>query len=236
MAIADTLQEIYNNVEKVYEAGKAAGGGDNSAFWDIYQDNGTRTHYVGAFCGYGWTNTTATPKYPITKITSANYMFCYTNIEGDLVEHFKKYGTTLDFSNCQYAHSLFGSATKLTRVGVIDLRKCGAACSSVFSSAGKLETIDELKICDTTPYTIFSANVALKNVKITEGNICTDKWNLGSSKNLSKESITSFINALSPNTSGFNITFSKTAKEAAFTIEEWEALIATKSNWTINLA
>jgi hypothetical protein len=32
-----------------------------------------------------------------------------------------------------------------------------------------------------------------------------------------------------------SVTFSKKAKEAAFTADEWEALIATKPNWTISL-
>ena len=51
----------------------------------------------------------------------------------------------------------------------------------------------------------------------------------------SKASIKSIVDALSAATSGRTLTLSKTAKEAAFTDEEWSALIATKSNWTISL-
>jgi hypothetical protein len=68
------------------------------------------------------------------------------------------------------------------------------------------------------------------------------------STSLSKESITSIINALSDSTSGFSVTFSKQAVDNAFgyviddyewfdgtNSAEWKALVATKPNWTINL-
>ena len=53
---------------------------------------------------------------------------------------------------------------------------------------------------------------------------------------LKKESITSIIQALSDTAEGQTITFSQTAKQAAFTDSEWAALIGTKPNWTIALA
>ncbi|MBE6965534.1 MAG: hypothetical protein E7441_05815 [Ruminococcaceae bacterium] len=52
---------------------------------------------------------------------------------------------------------------------------------------------------------------------------------------LSKESITSIVNALSDSATGQTITFKKSAKEAAFTDTEWTELIATKPNWTLAL-
>ena len=57
------------------------------------------------------------------------------------------------------------------------------------------------------------------------------------SKLLNKASFISVISALSTTTSGLTATFSKTAKENAFKdVSEWEALVATKPNWTITLA
>ena len=44
------------------------------------------------------------------------------------------------------------------------------------------------------------------------------------------------VAALSPTLTGKTIKFKQTAKEAAFTAEEWEQLIALKTNWTFNLA
>jgi hypothetical protein len=65
------------------------------------------------------------------------------------------------------------------------------------------------------------------------------------SQRLNKESIKSFVNALSPTTTDKVLTLHKNAVNAAFETstgakdgensEEWVNLIATKSNWTITL-
>lgn len=52
---------------------------------------------------------------------------------------------------------------------------------------------------------------------------------------LTKESITSIVYGLRSDVTGQTCTFKKTAKEAAFTADEWSTLIATKTNWTISL-
>jgi hypothetical protein len=52
---------------------------------------------------------------------------------------------------------------------------------------------------------------------------------------LSKESIESIVSALSGTVTGKTVSFKKTAKEAAFTADEWATLTATKPNWTFNL-
>ena len=52
---------------------------------------------------------------------------------------------------------------------------------------------------------------------------------------ISKDNIINIINCLSTTTSGLTVTLSQTAVNNAFTTEEWEALEATKSNWTISL-
>ena len=44
------------------------------------------------------------------------------------------------------------------------------------------------------------------------------------------------VAALSPTLTGKTTKFKKTAKEAAFTAEEWDVLIALRSNWTFSLA
>lgn len=52
---------------------------------------------------------------------------------------------------------------------------------------------------------------------------------------LTKESITSIVSGLRSDVTGQTCTFKKSAKEAAFTADEWAELIATKTNWTISL-
>ena len=55
------------------------------------------------------------------------------------------------------------------------------------------------------------------------------------STKLTKASIESIINALSSTASGVTVTFSQIAVNNAFSTDEWNALIATKPNWTISL-
>jgi hypothetical protein len=67
----------------------------------------------------------------------------------------------------------------------------------------------------------------------------------GNSDKLTHDSIASIINTLSATTAGQSVTFSVTAVNNAFetssgaadgsTSAEWNALVATKSNWTISL-
>ena len=240
MSIADKLTTIAENMQNVYDAGYEKGkaeGGDNweDTFWNVYQENGNRTDYAGAFSGIGWDNETFKPQYDIKPVGACNYSFGYSGLSGDLVEILKNLNVTLDLSKITSFHSGFSNAKNITRVGVVDIRNCGAACSSVFTYMSALVTIDELIISNTTPNTLFSSNPALENIKIT-GNICTTGWNFRTSTKLSKASITNIINALSTTTSGLSVTISKTAKEAVFTPDEWSALEATKPNWTISLS
>ena len=75
----------------------------------------------------------------------------------------------------------------------------------------------------------------LEEIRFVENTI-KDVISFESCKKLSKSSTTSVINGLSDTVTGKTATFSKTAKEAAFTDAEWAQLIGTKPNWTIALA
>ena len=63
MSIASDLQTIAANVPLVFLAGKDA---QYDAFWDDYQQSGSRTNYQFAFAGRGWTDDVFDPKYAIT--------------------------------------------------------------------------------------------------------------------------------------------------------------------------
>lgn len=71
MTIAEKLTAIAENEQKVYDAGKQA---EYDAFWDSYQENGSRTDYTGGFAGRGWTSSNFNPKYPLQPL-NAGYMF-----------------------------------------------------------------------------------------------------------------------------------------------------------------
>lgn len=202
-------------------------------FWDAYQNNGSRVNYFFGFAGDGWNNTTFKPKHDI-KPTQAYAMFRQSKYSGDLAALLEGQGVVLDFSNCTESDFLFHTSA-FTRIGVVDLSKTNSLNYTFQNS--KIATIDKLiiKSGGNQNFTyVFHSCADLVNLDI-EGVIGRNGCDLQWSTKLSKASITSVINALSSTTSGLTVTLSKTAKEAAFTAEEWATLIATKSNWTISL-
>jgi len=244
--MAQQVQTVY--LSGVYDAayrsgcddGYAQGGqAQQDAFWDAYQQNGTRTDYTTAFGGKGWTNETFQPKHNITP-TNAVYMFRATEISGDLVELLADLGITLDFSNCTNAMELFSNARNITRIGVLDLSKCTRA-DNAFAYCG-VKTIDKLILsADTVFYSFPGSATELENITV-EGTLAMSGFNARYCTKLSKASIVSIINTLSTETSGLSVTLSKTAVDNAFgdgvtgsESEEWTALIDTRNNWTISL-
>jgi hypothetical protein len=81
---------------------------------------------------------------------------------------------------------------------------------------------------------MFSRCTSLRDLTFT-GTINVSGINLYWCKLLTKDSIVSLVNALSSTATGQSVTVSQTAVNNAFTTDEWNALKATKSNWTIEL-
>lgn len=106
--------------------------------------------------------------------------------------------------------------------------------NGMFYWARKMETIRKLVVSEAVTYTsTFNDCLALKNI-IFEGTIGKN-IDLHWSTLLTKASITSIINALSETTKSLTLTLSETAVNNAFETSEWEALVNTKTNWTISL-
>lgn len=120
--------------------------GDNfyDIFWDIYQDNGTRTNYDYAFAGTAnWKNSIFEPKYWQAlgdgTITSALNMFAAgrtSRIEYDL-----------DFSNSTNCTGLFTQNIYVAYIKSIKFNNTLAANkrSNMFASTKYLVTIEEIK-------------------------------------------------------------------------------------------
>lgn len=225
MSIANRLTTIAENEIKVYEAGIEDGKqAEYDRFWGNYKLDG-----MCAFAGSGWNNETFKPKNDIVPST-AYMMFRYSNIQGDLVHILENLGVVLDFSKCYSLQYTFQN-TKFTRIGEIVAK---TNFIEGFSNNPQLETIDKIVTTSSITYgnASFSGCTGLKNITFEGeiGNTINFQW-----CPLTKESITSIINALSATKTGQTATFKQTAKEAAFTDDEWATLIATKSNWTISL-
>ena len=109
-----------------------------------------------------------------------------------------------------------------------------ARVGGTFYNCSTIVTIRKLIVDERVTYTAdaFMNCSALKNITFegTIGNTINFQWSP-----LTKESIQNIIEHLSPSTSNMTLTLKKSAKEAAFTADEWEILVETKPNWEIVL-
>ncbi len=244
-AIADKIREKTGTTElikpsdfpeKIDEVFDAAQKSQYDKFWDTLQQKGNRKDYEGAFGG--WHEDIFIPKYDIKPIEAA-YMFRGFANEIDMVEHLKKIGRTLDFSNCRSFNN-FMLWSMIKRMGVIDTRTPNDIS---FSYAYRLQTIDLLIIKDDGSTSLnFQGCDSLKDISIQGviGKNTNMQW-----CPLTKDSIINVVNALSKTTSKLTITFKKTAINNAFGIDvddvttypegsEFYNLRNSKSNWTFS--
>lgn len=235
-------QTIY---DKVFNDGVTEGRSrEHTEFWDSFQNYGNLTDYIYAFSGRGWNNNTFKPKYAI-KPTNCERMFFGSRISDDLTQLCE-----LDTSNSTNMSFTFANMNYITTIGIVDCSKTDSvnALNYMFYGNNILITIEKLilptKDINGSATGIFVFLHSLKNI-IVEGVISFGGFDIHDSKQLTKSSITSIINALSSTTTGLTVTISLTAVNTAFetsegladgsTSEEWLALAATKSNWTISL-
>ncbi len=227
-------QDFDSKVSEVYSKGKTA---QHKAFWDVFQDEGKRTNYSRAFYGEGWTKENFKPCYDM-KLTNAYFTFCHSTIYGDLVKILSDLGVTLDLSGAVTVENCF-SSTQFTRVGVVDTSS-ETELKHLFFKSKQLETVDKLILKDDGSQTFdktFNECYALKNLTV-EGKIGGTTLNLRFSP-LTRESITSVINAVSTTHKGAKILLKHTAVKNAFgsvTNTEWLALTNTRPNCTIVLS
>ncbi len=244
MSIAEKLQTIAENEQRVYEAGKAHGEtvgrkAQYDEFWDNFQNYGKRTDYKGSF-GRGFNDFTFKPKYDIAPQWAANGMFQYCEVT-DLEKILNDCGVSLDLRLNSNLSDVFANS-KITVLPELDFTgPSGTAVNlySTFAEAGSLHTIRKIKLSSTifagALTSAFTNCKALANIEFEGviGKAINLQW-----CPLTKASITNVIEHLATSTSEQTATFSKTAVETAFgstTSEEWLALVATKSNWTISL-
>ena len=239
---ATLLQEIAENMPKVYTAGVEVGKekgkkAEYDAFWDITQQYGKRAGHAYAFSGNGWTAENFKPKYDIIVKTTARRMFAGALKNVDIEKHLNDLGIKFDTSGvtsvdgfdyfCEYSSPSVLPVIDTT--GTTQIRYFAYHCS-------ELVTIRKLKLKDdgsqkfTRP---FENNTELRNIEI-EGKI-GNSIDFSGCPVLSKASLESIISHLSP-TATFTITFSQTAVNNAFTTDEWQAIINAKpANVTISL-
>lgn len=225
MSIAEQILRAKEDYDAVYEAGKQA---ESGAFWDKFQDYGNRTNWRNGCSGEGWDDENFTPKYPFVTV-DAYMMFTRSKITHLPIE--------VDFSTAETIQYCFWNCKNLLELPII--KATNGQLYGTFNGCNALHTIEKIILPPAERQGSNWFNSAFDNcnslVSIDFEGVIGQNINFNKSPMLSMASITSVINALSDTTSGRSVTFSKTAKEAAFTADEWAALIATKPNWTINL-
>ena len=221
--------------------------GGESDFWEIYQENGNRRDYTGAFSGSGWTAETFSPKYNMIP-TAAAYMFYYAKNIKNLTQLLEDAGVVLDTSECTSFNNMFLSADALTHVPTISTVSCAAATTDkaitkLFNWNTVLVEIEKVIFKNDGSQILSGCLEGLGSLKhiVIEGKIGSTV-NMKSSSKLTKDSIISIVNALYENASNKTITFSKTAINREFGIDvdnastypegsEYYNLRYSKSNW-----
>lgn len=242
MSVADKLQTIVENEQKVYEAGKQA---QYDEFWDGLQENGNRFNYQYGFVG--WPDKAFYPKYDIVLGVGYNgaYAF-YDNRCEDLAQRLEDCNVILDTSKCGDIYQMFAfyRGKRVPRIDCSSSMNYNRGAQYLFSNVYNLETIDALVLQEDTKLDyIFNNCTTLKNITI-EG-VIGQNLDMKSCGYLSKDSIISIINHLSDNKSALTLTLSAMAVDFAFetqpnhgdgaSTEEWLELRATKPYWIISL-
>lgn len=262
--IAENQQRVYDaGVDSGIEVGKQA---EYDAFWDAYQYKGARVNYAQGFGGIGWTNNTFKPKYNIqptscngmfqtSQITDLKQSVEKAGVIFDLSKSdnvdYLFNGCTqmvrvpvIDISGSRANRYLFNVCRLLVEVEKLILKYDGSqVLTGSFGQCNALTTICvEGVIGDSLD---FSACPLTRDSML--GKEITDEYYNALTANQQQYNTIVFNNkryyggivaalSASPTLTGKTTKFKKTAKEAAFTAEEWDVLIALRSNWTFNLA
>ena len=219
-------QGLNDGYDSGLEEGKQA---EYDAFWNVYQENGNRADYRGAFSGNGWTDEMFKPKYNMRPST-INGMFTQSAIT-DLQAALDRAGVTLDFTGITSNRIVQGfNDSKITRIGVVNVSHL-TTINYLFFYASYLHTVDKLILAadgsTQTPSTAFQGCGRLENI-IIEGTIGTSIS--FPSCPLTTESVQSIIDHLKDLTGQAtqNLTLHNTvgskltdAQKAAITAKNW---------------
>ncbi len=227
MTIADKIKRAKADIDAVYESGKTAGREiEYREFWEKVYPNLDRVDGTAGFPGRCWNNETFKPPQIITIYGNCSYCFFNSGIT-DISDK-------VEFSDLTSCANMF-QYCRTQVIGELDFSKLTNKTLQRTFDSDRIVTIQLLTVGEDVVFSNTFANCKnLVNLTVA-GTIGKNGLNLQWSTKLSKESITSLINALSTTASGLAVTLSATAVNTAFSAEEWTALANTRTNWTISL-
>ena len=234
MTTAEKLIRAKADIDAVYEAGKAQGGGGNyyDTFWDIYQQDGKRTNYEGGFSGRGWNAETLKPKYSV-KAKATYMMFAYCGYTGDLDDVFKNRGLSFEIvergsGNDPVGYMFYQSL--ISAVGTIDI----SSYSGTNDVASMFNTTSLVTIRNLIPPQCAMGTTCWQSglVNLGIGGEITKDFSLGRCSKLSAESVQSVIDHLADLTgqTAQTVTFHSTVANR-LTEEQTNAIL--NKNWNI---
>jgi hypothetical protein len=227
MSIAEKLQTIADNEQRVYEAGKKS---EYARFWDSAQVNGNRTIFLYLFAGGAWTPTTLKPKRKMTP-TNASSMFylCGYGNEASLID-FRTIADKFDFSKATYATNIFYSAS----IDYITADLSSANSINYAFSGGYISRITTLTLKLTSATTsasgAFEYLSTLTNLTFMDGSEIACSLNFSACTKLTHDSLMSIINHLKDGVSGLTLTLGATNLAK---LTDAEKAIATQKGWTL---
>ena len=250
MSIADkyttlTTEKIPKVYEAGYEKGKSEGGdptaaydqgvadgkkSEYDAFWDAFQQNGTRTSYETAF--QDWQGSCFKPKHNLQLVGNYATSQSFRRANGfDLKAMTTDRGVAFDTSQATRMNSTF-IQSGIGNIPPLDLSSCTSLAQTFMSLQSGYYATKEIILNNLRESCAFDRTFEgakyIERLMIT-GTIGQNGFNVKDCTKLSKASITSIVNALSPSTSGLTVTLSKTAVESAFVTTEGEAEISISS-------
>lgn len=206
MSIAEKLQTIAENEQKVYNEGHSKGvlegysqgeeAGKQSKqeeWWNNIQNNGERTHYASAFTYSRITDDMFTPLHDFN-LTQANTMFQNSinlqNLKSALEKTGKKFNTSAITGTG--AIQMFQNSS-VTHVPTLDLSGA-TSISYLFGSGSKIEYVEKITLGEklTTITNAFGSAEKLEHI-IFDGVIAISGIDLHWSRKLDLESAKSFL-------------------------------------------
>ena len=258
MTIADKLQTIADNTQKVFNAGFVEGqefGGYNEgfdagkkaereAFWDAYVDGLEGYGFERAFSNNQWGFRNFFPQRDIKPVGGARFLFYnfgsttdgVTDAAGDLAQRFRDCGVVLDTSKATSLSYAFAYA-RISCIPEIDVTGLVGSSPELFAYTWYyLTKIEKIITSETVTYNDWFVNcAALAEIRF-EGKIGND-INLQWSTKLSNASIESLLNAAcnrpDPDGNPMTVTLSKTAVDKAYETSEGANDGSVGNNWVL---
>ena len=260
MTIAEKLLRAKTDIDAVYEAGKAQGGGSSydegyadgkqdgisegieqgkeigakeeyDKLWNGLQNYGNRTDYEYAFFGESWNDNTFYPKYDMILGNGWSATCMFRkSLITNLKQRLEECGVRLDTSKNQDFPQVFYQSQILV-IPTIDMSNADYGSDLCFANCYVLETIEKIIFSEKTVISRMFANCVELQEVIFEGVIGQNGLDLQWSTKLSKVSWQSIIGVLSASTTGLSMTGSLASVNKAFETSEGANDGSTSTEW-----